>query len=40
MVSVEGVAYETGGIHSGAALKGRAGLDVVIDRGVVVVFVV
>jgi hypothetical protein len=30
VVSVEGVADETGGIHSGAALKGRAGLDVVV----------
>ncbi len=40
VVSVEGVVDETGGIYSGAALKGRAGLDVVIERGVVVVFVV
>ncbi len=30
VVSVEGVADETGGIHSGAALKGRAGLNVVV----------
>jgi hypothetical protein len=37
---VEGVSNKTRGVDGGAALKGRAGLDVVVERGVVVVVVV
>jgi hypothetical protein len=34
---VEGVANKTRGVYGGATLKGRAGLDVVVERGVVVI---
>ncbi len=38
---VEGVSNKTRGVYGGAALKGRAvGLDVVVERAVVVVFIV
>jgi hypothetical protein len=38
---VKGISYKTRGVYGGAALKGRAvGLDVVVERAVVVVFIV
>jgi hypothetical protein len=34
---VEGVAYKTRGVYGGATLERRAGLNVVVERGLVVV---
>jgi hypothetical protein len=36
VVSVEGVADETGGVHSSTALERGTSLDIVVERGVVV----